>query len=44
VGFGKIEDFKANPSLFGESMDLSELSDGASVGETQKMHGFPEYA
>jgi len=23
----KIEDFKANPSLFGESMDLSELSD-----------------
>jgi len=26
-GLSKVEDFKANPSLFGESMDLSELSD-----------------
>jgi hypothetical protein len=26
-GLSTVEDFKANPSLFGESMDLSELSD-----------------
>jgi len=39
VGFGKIEDFKANPSLFGESMDLSELSDGIPRGEAHQVHG-----
>jgi len=27
-GLSKVEDLKANPSLFGESMDLSELSNG----------------
>jgi len=43
-GLSKVEDFKANPSLFGESMDLSELSDGASMGETQKTEDSPEYA
>jgi len=44
VGLGKVEDFKANPSLFGESMDLSKLSDGASMGKTQKTEDSPEYA
>jgi len=36
-GLSKVEDFKANPSLFGESMDLSELSDGIPRGEAQKV-------
>ena len=27
-GLSKVEDLKANPSFFGESMDLSELSNG----------------
>jgi len=27
-GLSKVEDFKANPSFFGESMDLSKLSNG----------------
>jgi len=27
-GLSKVEDLKANPSLFGESMDLSELGNG----------------
>jgi len=36
-GLSKVEDFKANPSLFGESMDLSKLSDGIPRGEAQKV-------
>jgi hypothetical protein len=43
-GLSTVEDLKANPSLFGESMDLSELSNGASVGKTQKTEDSPEYA
>ena len=44
MGLGKVEDFKANPSFLRKSMDLSKLSDGASVGETQKTEDSPEYA
>jgi len=40
-GLSKVEDFKANPSLFGESMDLSELSDGIPRGGNSKDRGFP---
>jgi hypothetical protein len=35
-GLSKVEDLKANPSFFGESMDLSELSDGASMRGSSK--------
>jgi hypothetical protein len=42
-GLSKVEDFKANPSLFGESMDLSELSDELPWGSSPG-GGFPEYA
>jgi len=40
----KVEDFKANPHNLSESMDLSELSDGASMGEAHKVEDSPEHA
>jgi hypothetical protein len=43
-GLSTVEDLKANPSLFGESMDLSELPDGTPCGEAQKVQDPREYA
>jgi hypothetical protein len=39
-GLSKVEDFKANSSFFGESIDLSELGNGIPRGEAQKVEDF----